>query len=284
MLVRATVTMMMNAPMTWFVEKTTAQLSSRPSLERTNQIAAKSLEQLTGSLKDTKSVMVSASRERETVIGTATVSKAWFVIMAGDWERISALQVGIQMFQYSGVKIELFREASKLKYTLAGPKTKNAIVTQWSEWSKCSNSACGTLGVTFRRRSCIPPEFGGYDCPSNTIWDQYKRCRGEPCPPTTDAPTTTEAPTTEAPTTEAPTTEAPTTAGPKSKAACNPATWEKFSWACCTKKDPCYVDEGDCDNDAECAGDLVCGKNNCPETFTVRRGKNRPDCCMKPEA
>ena len=68
----------------------------------------------------------------------------------------------------------------------------------------------------------------------------------------------------------------------ESKAACNPATWEKFSWACCTKKDPCYVDEGDCDNDDECAGDLVCGKNNCPDTFTVRRGKNRPDCCMKP--
>jgi len=98
MLVRATVTMMTNAPMTWFVEKTTAQLSSRPSLERTNQIAAKSLEQLTGSLKDTKSVMVSASRERETVIGTAIVSKAWFVITAGDWERISALPVGIQLF------------------------------------------------------------------------------------------------------------------------------------------------------------------------------------------
>jgi len=86
------VTMMTNAPMTWFVEKTIAQLSSRPSLERTNQIAAKSLVQLTGSLKDTKSVMVSASRERETVIGTAIVSKAWFVITAGDWERISALQ------------------------------------------------------------------------------------------------------------------------------------------------------------------------------------------------
>merc|ERR1711974_260497 len=81
------------------------------------------------------------------------------------------------------------------------------------------------------------------------------------------------------------TTPAPTTTtAVNSKPACNPATWEKFSWACCTKKDPCYVDEGDCDNDKECAGDLVCGKNNCPETFTVRRGKNRPDCCKLPDA
>jgi len=98
--------------------------------------------------------------------------------------------------------------------------------------------------------------------------------------PATAAPTTTEAPTAAAPTT----TPAPTTAAPKvsGNPACNPATWEKFSWACCTKAAPCGVGEGDCDNDKECSGNLVCGKNNCPEEFTYKYGKNRPDCCEAP--
>jgi len=34
--------------------------------------------------------------------------------------------------------------------------------------------------------------------------------------------------------------------------------------ACCTSRpEKCGVNEGDCDNDAECAGNLVCGHNNC---------------------
>merc|ERR1711974_515505 len=110
-----------------------------------------------------------------------------------------------------------------------------------------------TSGVPKRMRSCIPPKFGGYNCPTET-YHGVKYTDIEGCKPE---------------------------CAQESKAACNPVTWEKFSWACCTKKDPCYVDEGDCDNDNECAGDLVCGKNNCPDTFTVRRGKNRSDCCMK---
>jgi len=47
---------------------------------------------------------------------------------------------------------------------------------------------------------------------------------------------------------------------------------------CCTlRPEKCGVNEGDCDNDAECAGDLVCGQDNCG---------NRPgfddtdDCCQ----
>merc|ERR1712133_91072 len=173
---------------------------------------------------------------------------------------------------------------------IAGPKTKNGFVTPWSEWSKCSNSACGTLGVISRYRSCIPPEFGGRECPPNDhthSYGQHRRCRGDPCPPSTtpEPTTTTPEPTTTTPKPITTTTPEPTTTmAVNSKAACNPATWVKFSWACCTKKDPCYIDEGDCDNDKECAGDLVCGKNNCPETFTVRRGKNRPDCCKLPDA
>ena len=33
---------------------------------------------------------------------------------------------------------------------------------------------------------------------------------------------------------------------------------------CCSPKKQCGHDEGDCDGDNECAGDLVCGHNNCP--------------------
>merc|ERR1719334_1432255 len=32
---------------------------------------------------------------------------------------------------------------------------------------------------------------------------------------------------------------------------------------CCTRDNPCYAGEGDCDNDDECAGALVCGRDNC---------------------
>ena len=34
--------------------------------------------------------------------------------------------------------------------------------------------------------------------------------------------------------------------------------------ACCTSRpEKCGIDEGDCDDDAECAGNLICGQNNC---------------------
>merc|ERR1712136_523840 len=69
---------------------------------------------------------------------------------------------------------------------IAGPKTKNGFVTPWSEWSKCSNSACGTLGVISRYRSCIPPEFGGRECPPNDhthSYGQHRSAGGIPAHP-----------------------------------------------------------------------------------------------------
>ena len=42
----------------------------------------------------------------------------------------------------------------------------------------------------------------------------------------------------------------------------------------------CGLGEGDCDDDAECEGDLVCGDNNCNPTlddFYVGS-----DCCVEP--
>ena len=40
---------------------------------------------------------------------------------------------------------------------------------------------------------------------------------------------------------------------------------ERGSSDCCTKDNPCEVGGGDCDEDDDCAGDLVCGTNNCVE-------------------
>ena len=37
----------------------------------------------------------------------------------------------------------------------------------------------------------------------------------------------------------------------------------------------CGVGEGDCDDDSECAGPLVCGTDNCP-------WGDADDCCMQP--
>ena len=45
---------------------------------------------------------------------------------------------------------------------------------------------------------------------------------------------------------------------------------------CCTESSPCDEGQGDCDNDKECKGNLVCGKNNCDNLKFPWRGT---DCC-----
>ena len=45
-------------------------------------------------------------------------------------------------------------------------------------------------------------------------------------------------------------------------------------WNCCSSM-LCEEDEGDCDTDSECKGNLVCGTNNCPSDFP----DDRYDCC-----
>jgi len=50
---------------------------------------------------------------------------------------------------------------------------------------------------------------------------------------------------------------------------------------CCTSDKPCDLGGGDCDNDDECAGDLVCGYNNCKDFHTGAASKN--DCCKDPK-
>ena len=45
--------------------------------------------------------------------------------------------------------------------------------------------------------------------------------------------------------------------------------WTADTWSCCTALQPCGYGGGDCDNDDECAGSLVCGTDNCVEFFDL---------------
>ena len=47
---------------------------------------------------------------------------------------------------------------------------------------------------------------------------------------------------------------------------------------CCTSSAPCAMGEGDCDNDSQCAGDLVCGTDNCID-FDTAWPDSAFDCC-----
>ena len=51
---------------------------------------------------------------------------------------------------------------------------------------------------------------------------------------------------------------------------------DEETWDCCTVDKPCQENEGDCDNDNECAGNLVCGTNNCGGIFD-----SAADCCIR---
>ena len=49
---------------------------------------------------------------------------------------------------------------------------------------------------------------------------------------------------------------------------------------CCNEPGkPCYEGEGDCDRDSHCAGDLVCGKDNCRRFNPASPATH--DCCEK---
>ena len=49
---------------------------------------------------------------------------------------------------------------------------------------------------------------------------------------------------------------------------------------CCTAATPCVEEEGDCDADVDCAGNLICGNNNCKPFGSFYHKKD--DCCVKP--
>ena len=54
----------------------------------------------------------------------------------------------------------------------------------------------------------------------------------------------------------------------------------KTDWDGCNDEE-CDEGEGDCDNDSQCAGDLICGKNNCLEDYSSEESNwaSGADCC-----
>ena len=45
-------------------------------------------------------------------------------------------------------------------------------------------------------------------------------------------------------------------------------------YTCCSSTNQCDHNQGDCDSDSECSGDLICGSNNCKFPFP-----SDADCC-----
>ena len=49
--------------------------------------------------------------------------------------------------------------------------------------------------------------------------------------------------------------------------------------SCCTQQNPCNKGEGDCDNDHDCKGHLICKENSCFHNLGFPEGS---DCCAEP--
>ena len=67
--------------------------------------------------------------------------------------------------------------------------------------------------------------------------------------------------------------------------------FKEFAWgdclggdSCCNSANPCKEGEGDCDNDSQCAGTLVCGTDNCRRgpLGHIGRFDENDDCCVPP--
>ena len=52
-------------------------------------------------------------------------------------------------------------------------------------------------------------------------------------------------------------------------------------WNCCSDAFPCMIGGGDCDDDSQCAGNLVCGSDNCQRDFSSSNSHwmTGADCC-----
>ena len=64
---------------------------------------------------------------------------------------------------------------------------------------------------------------------------------------------------------------------PISAEVCNSIGNKTEVYKCCTSKNKCDLNQGDCDLDTDCSGELVCGSNNCQHPFLPDA-----DCCEKP--
>ena len=52
-----------------------------------------------------------------------------------------------------------------------------------------------------------------------------------------------------------------------------------YDISCCTSSNPCGINQGDCDYDSDCNGDLICGKDNCKDLWPGF-GDAYADCCI----
>ena len=52
--------------------------------------------------------------------------------------------------------------------------------------------------------------------------------------------------------------------------------------SCCTSVSPCGINEGDCDNNLECQGELMCGIDNCINILPSDNFPSTHDCCYSP--
>ena len=59
-----------------------------------------------------------------------------------------------------------------------------------------------------------------------------------------------------------------------SAVSCTGGSSEELS-RCCDPSQPCGLGEGDCDDDDDCQGSLVCGSNNCDQSLFW----SKADCC-----
>ena len=53
--------------------------------------------------------------------------------------------------------------------------------------------------------------------------------------------------------------------------------WTTNSWSCCSTSHPCGPLEGDCDSNEDCINHLLCGNDNCFDSFS-----STADCCYDP--
>ena len=56
---------------------------------------------------------------------------------------------------------------------------------------------------------------------------------------------------------------------------------EATKWQCCKEDKTCLLGGGDCDNDEQCEGELVCGRDNCRNEFSIPGSDwdAKADCC-----
>ena len=72
-------------------------------------------------------------------------------------------------------------------------------------------------------------------------------------------------------------------AGKKSFLLFFPVCDKQNPWDCCSNSNPCRENEGDCDNDNDCLGNLKCGHGNGLEDNCDNSFAEGADCCYDPK-